>query len=115
MNIHKFVSIIKVRPGVCFGKNKIDSISDIGFFINGFLCAETSFNQKDDFDMFFKNEFPKFVRKKLDVEPTEFEFWFETIEKNVNDNDVAIKLFFKLFDDFYASYTKNYPPLIISD
>ena len=60
---------------------------DIGFFIRGFLCAEESADQNDDFDTFFKEKFGKFVREKFEVELTEFEFWFETIEKKAKDNE----------------------------
>lgn len=104
MNIYEFVTAIKGRPGIYFGKNKIDSISDIGFFIRGFLCAEVSLNHKDDFNMFFDNEFSNFVRNKLDVKLTTFEFWFDTINKKAKSNDTAIELFFELFDEFYALY-----------
>ena len=104
MNIRSFVAVIRDRPAVCFGKNTIDSISDIGFFINGFLCAETAFQINDDFDLYFKNKFPAFVRKKLAVEPTEFEFWFETIAESAGNSSDAVQRFFSLFDEFCELY-----------
>lgn len=107
MNIHQFVTEIRVRPGTYFGKRKIDSLSDVGFFIYGFLFAEGSLGRTDDFDMFFRKEFQSFVVNKLDVRLTKIEFWFETINKKVNNNEAAIDLFYKLFDEFYSLYEKK--------
>lgn len=107
MNIYELILIFKDRPGIYFGKSKIDSLSNIGFFINGFLCAEASLGQTDDFDMFFDQEFSSFVRNKIGIELSRFEFWFETINKKVNNNEAAIDLFFKLFDEFYSLYEKK--------
>jgi len=107
MNIYKLILIFKDRPGIYFGKSKIDSLSDIGFFINGFLCSEASLGQMDDFDMFFSQNFSSFVRNKISIELTRFEFWFETINKKANNNEAAIDLFFNLFDEFYLLYEKR--------
>ena len=103
MNLHEFILLIKDRPGMYFGNNV--TINNMGFFINGFLCGKFV-SELDSFDMFFKDEFPKFVRKSLGIELTEFEFWFETIDRYANDSDGAINLFFTLFDDFYALYER---------
>lgn len=107
MNIYQFVTEIRVRPGTYFGQRKIDSLSDVGFFIYGFLLAEGSLGRTDDFDMFFRKEFQSFVVNKLDVKLTKIEFWFETINKKVNNNEAAIELFFKLFDEFCSLYEKR--------
>ncbi len=104
MNIPELIFILKDRPGIYFGKKKLDSIFDVGFFITGFLCAEISLNQKDDFDILFEKNFSYFVRKKLNAETPPFEFWFETIAKHSNNSDEAIDMFFKLFDEFYSIY-----------
>ena len=103
MNLYEFILVIKVRPGMYFGNNI--TINNIGFFINGFLCGK-SVSKLDSFDVFFKDEFPRFVRKSLGIELTEFEFWFETIDRYANDSDGAINIFFMLFDDFYALYER---------
>ena len=105
MNIYQLILIFKDRPGIYFGKSMINSLSDIGFFINGFLCGK-SVSKLDSFDVFFNDEFPRFVRKSLGIELTEFEFWFETIDRYANDSDGAINIFFTLFDDFYALYER---------
>ena len=104
MNLYEFVSAIKIRPGIYFRKKKINSLYDLGFFMEGFFCAEVSTELIDDFDNYFNSEFPEFVKKEFNDETPPFEFWFETIANHSNSGDEAIDMFFKLFDEFYSIY-----------
>ena len=104
MKLNEFVSNVKGRPQAYFGKRKMSSLFDVGFFIEGYEYAKRTVGQEDEFDKFFSCEFPEFVRKKLDDEPTSFELWFETIDNYAKDSDEAIEMFFKMFDEFYAMY-----------
>ena len=104
MNLYEFVSAIRIRPGIYFRKKKINSLYDLGFFMEGFFCAEVSTELIDDFDNYFNSEFPEFVKKEFNDETPPFEFWFETIANHSNSGDEAIDMFFKLFDEFYSIY-----------
>ena len=78
------------------GRKDRCTLDNYGMFIQGFLTGK----ERTPFEETFLKEFPEFVRSKLDVNLTKFEFWFETITDRTKDEEEAQYVFFALYEDF---------------
>lgn len=100
MELSDLIKALKERPGIYVGKKEYFTLHDYGMFIDGFLTA-----REGKFENFFLRRFPVFVRNMLGVEPSGFEFWFETIYGNCSNEEEAQEMFFDYFDRFRIIYS----------
>ena len=96
MDLENLIKVLKERPGIYMGRKDRCTLDNYGMFIQGFLTGK----ERTPFEETFLKEFPEFVRSKLDVNLTRFEFWFETITDRTQDEEEAQYVFFALYEDF---------------
>ena len=96
MDLENLIKVLKDRPGIDMGRKDRCTLDNYGMFIQGFLIGK----ERTPFEETFLKEFPEFVRSKLDVNLTKFEFWFETITDRTQDEEEAQYVFFALYEDF---------------
>lgn len=100
MKLNDIFKILTDRPGMLTPNN---SISDIYFFISGFLLAKEMNGIMENHEIKFKSEFTGFVASKYECELSQS--WEAIILFYEGTHNRAMKMFIELYKEFFEYNT----------